>query len=136
MYKTCLVQAFGYHFTSNGCTSLPYSSMFPACLIHDLDYTLGGSSTDRFRADERLLGNIRRLDEVPKVLKDGAGLMYLCVSLFGRRQWNSGRLYKRPTLDIRPWTNEDYDINNLQYDLYPMSEPRLVPKRVNLNAFK
>lgn len=76
-------------------------------MLHDLEYTLGGTEEDRLQADERLKKNVRALGSW-----HASNVMYYGVRKFGSKRFGTGDLI---TLGERIWTDPRFDIRTMDY---------------------
>jgi hypothetical protein len=93
---------------SDGCTMYHGRDVLPACLIHDLDYSLGGSSEDRKEADRRLRRNCKTLGH------GGLGWVFrIMTGLFGAMgHFGDDTIIHRPQDLARPWKSSSFDIQS------------------------
>ncbi len=85
-------------FTSDGCTHFPDGNYLDCCVEHDRAYFVGGSWTQRWRADKKLYQCVAAKDKFYN--KSVAVIMWLGVRAFGvpwlktKASWGFGRREK------------------------------------------
>lgn len=102
-------ELFGYTMVSDGCTFVGSSKLLPACLIHDLDYSIGGSMAQKYEADERLYINLNKLGSVTR-----AYWMKLALDQpISMRWWGCPQdLIKVPAIQQFPWRQDQFDVRS------------------------
>lgn len=104
-----IYELFGFTMYSDGCTFVGSKKLLPACLIHDLDYSLGGVFADKVAADERLYDNLYALGSVTR----SYWMKFFIDQPPSMRWWgNEDDLIVIPSVSTYPWRKADFDVKS------------------------
>ncbi len=119
------------NFKPDQCTNFPSGNWGHCCFEHDLVYWVGGTFTDRKKADSRLMSCVNRM-------KGPGYLMYEGVRMFGSNYWGAawGSQNRVPLTSIEKelvlsenklWNNlgrpNDFDFINFETSLFEVITP-------------
>jgi hypothetical protein len=118
--RTYTISLFGFVFNSDGCTHFHFDRFFKGCVLHDLEYNLGGSERIRAEVDKRLYKHGIVLDPTPtgRIL---AGIMYRGVRKYGGNaaHWGFSNIIRYPD----NWTGPILKCNEAYCIVKPPIDP-------------
>lgn len=104
LYALC-----GYQLWSDGCTGIPSGRLLPACLLHDLDYSIGGNHLDKEMADQRFIKNTQDLGSVVR----SYWFEFILNKINDNSHWGDSTIKTAPDHPNFFWRKPGFNINDL-----------------------